>query len=76
MLLLWTYLQGSKQYDPNEFKGAEAPHIPHEALETTGQLGEGEFGSVLRGIWHPGGNNQPRHVAIKAWVIILQGIPS
>ena len=35
-------------YDPNEFKGAEAPHIPYEQLETTEQLGEGEFGSVLR----------------------------
>ena len=39
-----------QQYDPNEFKGAEAPHIPHEAIETTEQLGEGEFGSVLKGI--------------------------
>ena len=52
-------------YDPNEFKGAEAPHIPYEQLEMTDQLGEGEFGSVLRGVWHPGQNIPPRHVAIK-----------
>ena len=51
--------------DPNEFKGAEAPHIPSESLEFQDQLGEGEFGSVIRGIWHPPGPNQPRPVAIK-----------
>ena len=32
--------QQQQQYDPNEFIGAEAPHIPHEAIETTEQLGE------------------------------------
>lgn len=51
--------------DPNEFKGAEAPHIPSESLEFQDPLGEGEFGSVMRGIWHPPGPNQPRPVAIK-----------
>ena len=51
--------------DPNEFKGAEAPHIPAESLEFQDQLGEGEFGSVIRGVWHPPGPNQPRSVAIK-----------
>ena len=34
------FQQQQQNYDPNEFKGAEAPHIPHEAIETTEQLGE------------------------------------
>ena len=54
-----------QQADINDFVGAEAPHIPAESLEFQQQLGEGEFGSVIQGIWHPPGPNQPRPVAIK-----------
>ena len=38
-----SYQPQQQPYDPNEFKGAEAPHIPHEAIETTEQLGEVSF---------------------------------
>ena len=54
-----------KLVDPNEFQGAQAPHIPPESLEMMNQLGEGEFGSVMQGIWHPPGPHQPLPVAIK-----------
>lgn len=54
-----------KPVDPNEFHGAQAPHIPPESLEMMNPLGEGEFGSVMQGVWHPPGPHQPLPVAIK-----------
>jgi len=35
--------------DPNEFKGAEAPHIPAESLEFQDQLGEGQGWKFVAG---------------------------